>query len=448
MSAAADERLVERRLGRSAAQKATAELTQLLATAIRAANSGTMMTGPAGRGDLAVISGLERLIVRPDPAHGDRQLQVHAVLELRGEHAPPKLLSRPSSKADLAEARVAWVRDRLVRLEDQARHLVEALGGAPGHGRVPVGVLTRSVHATAPVDLLGEVAQDDEITRIDAPGLVRFHADSAPVLEGPADWSGRFGARTGGGTIVAVIDGEVAEVPELDGRLARGTNWTQEAWGQPHSHATMVAGLVTTVRGVAPEAAVLNHKVLPRNDAFAVDEFAVESALAAAVESGATVFNCAFGVAQRLDRAARWGRAFADLVAVGVVLIKSAGNDGPGAGSMSAPSDVDGVLVVGAYDPTTTSVATYSGRGPTPGGRETPDLLAPGGSTAAPLAGLATVGGYGYAGYGTSYAAALTSGAAACLMGAADTAITSDDVLAHLVESATRWVDGVPLILA
>lgn len=119
-----------------------------------------------------------------------------------------------------------------------------------------------------------------------------------------------------------------------------------------------------------------------------------------------------------------------------VALAAAAGNNGPSIGGVE--SGYDNGLVVAALDDDDTaasaddSVWESSARGPTPGGRKKPDLIAPGvGITTAQLGG-------GFASFtGTSYSTPMVGGALALLHGAG----VSDPRAARaiLVNSAREW---------
>jgi Subtilase family len=61
----------------------------------------------------------------------------------------------------------------------------------------------------------------------------------------------------------------------------------------------------------------------------------------------------------------------------GILIVTSAGNDGPGSRTISTPADGDSVLAVGAED-SLGVIAAFSSRGPTADGRLKPDFTAPG----------------------------------------------------------------------
>jgi serine protease AprX len=120
-----------------------------------------------------------------------------------------------------------------------------------------------------------------------------------------------------------------------------------------------------------------------------------------------------------------------------MLVIKSAGNDGPGASTMTTPADADGVIVVGGTDLAGTRVGDYSSRGPVQ--RHTrPHLVAPGGEPDGPhLSCCLITGGFGDAGFGTSYAAPQATGAVALLL-QQNPKLKPDDIRDHLLRCAKK----------
>ena len=62
----------------------------------------------------------------------------------------------------------------------------------------------------------------------------------------------------------------------------------------------------------------------------------------------------------------------------GVLFVTSAGNDGPSAGTVNSPATSSKVIAVGATNKYNKQIASFSSRGPGPGGIIKPDIVAPG----------------------------------------------------------------------
>jgi serine protease AprX len=135
----------------------------------------------------------------------------------------------------------------------------------------------------------------------------------------------------------------------------------------------------------------------------------------------------------------------------GLVVVASASNSGPGAGTVAKPGDDPLVVTVGATDDLGTVVksddlmAGFSGEGPTADGFVKPDVVAPGRSLISLRAPASKIDdayptsriGTGYfRGSGTSFSTAITSGAAALLL-QDEPALTPDQVKHRLMSTAT-----------
>ncbi len=107
-------------------------------------------------------------------------------------------------------------------------------------------------------------------------------------------------------------------------------------------------------------------------------------------------------------------RAASTAARKGIVVVNSAGNEGPGSPSLSAPADAFDILAVGAID-SQGIIANFSSRGPTVDGRIKPEVVARGVATY--VAGSFTPQAFVRAS-GTSFACPLVAGCAAVLLSA------------------------------
>jgi serine protease AprX len=331
-----------------------------------------------------------------------------------------------SAPAMLRQSLVAAMRNESYRVVSPAYDEIERLSGtrlgpAPellGTPQIPTLVtqlcwLNRTVRTWAGPEVLAEVAADAAVTGVDVPR--RLMPDAAtpnhaaigfPVFQQTG--------LTGADITVAVIDSEVASGQSaLKGRVVHRRNYTPEPWGNPDSHGTAVAGIIAADDpfngGLAPNAVIYNYKVLATNRLLNSDDFSGALAIQQALEDGADVANCSWGAGPTGPVPSREARAADAAWALGLTIVKSAGNAGPGPSTMTTPADAQGIVVVGATDVDGADVQAYSSRGPA-GARPGPDLVAPGGSNAVPIACCLVQGGFGDAGAGTSYAAPHVSG--------------------------------------
>ncbi len=145
----------------------------------------------------------------------------------------------------------------------------------------------------------------------------------------------------------------------------------------------------------------------------------------------------------------------------GITVVASAGNSGPGNGTVLSPGDDPLVITAGAVDdgaqadPAADTMTTFSSVGPTnPDGWFKPDLVTSGrsvvslrdpGSTVDTQNPTARVGSANFVGSGTSFSSAITSGAAALLL-AADSSATPNTVKGSLLGSATPGPVGNPFV--
>jgi serine protease AprX len=299
--------------------------------------------------------------------------------------------------------------------------------------------LNRTVRTWAGPQVLAEVAADPAMTGVDVPRRILPDADTRNhIAIGLPAFLGRTHL-TGANRTVAVIDSEVASGhPALEGRIVHRRNYTPEPWGNPDGHGTAVAGIIAgkdpVNGGLAPEATIYNYKVLATNRLFNSDDFGGALAIQQALEDGIDVANCSWGAGRTGPTPSREARAADAAWALGMTIVKSAGNAGAGPSTMTTPADAQGVIVVGATDLDGRSVQAYSSRGPA-GAKPGPDVVTPGGSTVGAIACCLVRGGFGDAGIGTSFAAPHGSGLIALFL-QQDPNLVPDQLRQRLRESA------------
>lgn len=314
--------------------------------------------------------------------------------------------------------------------------------GVSAFGRAPITEvcwLNRTVRSWADPRVLAEVATDQSIERFDLPQLLEPELDVTTKTVGAAQYRKNHKV-SGKGIIVAVIDSEVAlSHPALKGRVVHKKNYTNEPWGTPGSHGTAVAGIIASADknypGVAPEATIYCYKVLSENPALRGDDFDGALAIQRALEDDVHIANCSWGAGLVGNAKSRKAKACDAAWNLGLVIVKSAGNRGPGAGTCTVPAEADGIIVVGATDRQGSTLGDYSSRGPAVD-RVRPHLVAPGGGPADGVISCLVGGGFGNVGYGTSYAAPHVSGLLALLL-QREPNLTPDDLRERLIAAST-----------
>lgn len=169
------------------------------------------------------------------------------------------------------------------------------------------------------------------------------------------------------------------------------------------------------------------------------------------------VLNLSFGAT---PRSYYWddplNRAVMKAWKAGIVVVASAGNDGPTPQTITVPGNVPYIITVGAMtdnytpaDPSDDRLASFSAAGPTYEGFVKPEVVAPGGHVWSLMSTKARIaqehptyqndGDY-FTMSGTSQAAAVVSGAVALLL-QAEPGLTPDEVKCKLMASARPAVD-------
>ncbi|MFD5828751.1 S8 family peptidase [Lentzea sp. NPDC060358] len=205
---------------------------------------------------------------------------------------------------------------------------------------------------------------------------------SVPQINAPAAHAAGF---TGKGTTVAVLDTGVDDThPDLADREIGERNFTTSPdSGDHHGHGTHVASTIAGTgaksggkyRGVAPDASILDVKVLGDNGSG--QDSGIIAGMEWAVEQGAQIINMSLGgydtpEIDPLEEAVN--RISAEK---GTLFVIAAGNSGPASTTIGSPGTADAALTVGAVDHDE-RIAEFSSRGPTLAGTLKPDLTAPG----------------------------------------------------------------------
>lgn len=230
---------------------------------------------------------------------------------------------------------------------------------------------------------------------------------------------------------VAVVDSGIDDRhPDLQGRVVDRIDFTGEEPTHPETgtdegrHGTYIAGAVAgsgaasdgEYAGVAPNASLVDVRIMEESGYGSADAATIDSAIEYAVEEAdADVIllslNSIGADPEVIESRVEWA------IDHGVVVVASAGNDGQ-LRSITTPGTTPGAITVGASDGNG-RLLNRSARGPTADGAFKPELVAPGERITVPRAGYTGTGdsGQAYARVtGTSIAAATVAGAGARLL--------------------------------
>ena len=353
-----------------------------------------------------------------------------------------------------------------------ARAAVGAVGGTVTADLT----LVDGVAAVVPAARLAELADAPGILSVSRNSTVTF--TSQPYDPGTAANASNFVRSTGAaplwrygkygkGVGVAVIDTGISPMNDFAGRLVHGPDLSGEGTIiDTYGHGTVMGGLIGgngadsrgrtggAYMGIAPESTLVAVKAAGRNGATDVSTMlqAMHWVSAYKDQFNIRVLSLSWGTDSAQDPAVDpINYAVERLWRQGIVVVVSAGNGGPGAGTITKPGDDPLAITVGAYDDnqnTTTSddsIPEWTSRGPTAQGGTKPDLVAPGRTLVASRSyGSAVEQGNPGAlvspsyikGSGSSEATAVTAGAAALLLQTRPN-LTPDQVKALLKSTAS-----------
>ncbi|TET90192.1 MAG: PKD domain-containing protein [Methanomassiliicoccales archaeon] len=264
------------------------------------------------------------------------------------------------------------------------------------------GHLLNTLTARVPVWYLEEIADRPDVALIHNNIVMYPQLDhSVDAILATSMWG--VGA-TGGPWDLAVADTGIDKThPNLhvewekvvhdSGQLIPGYNDDSGSTDDLHGHGTHIAGIVlsnhSTYKGVAYGMRdMINAKFGFQtdngrgggdySDMMKVVDWAIQTA-------GADVISFSFGGAGFTNGNNGPARYFDAVIDdLGVPIAVSAGNDGPGAGTISRPADAFNILTVGSINDQNSDarsgdfISGFSSRGPLDDGRIKPDVVAPG----------------------------------------------------------------------
>lgn len=429
---------VESRYGKAFASKASDQLCQALATVQQFALESS---APRPRPTILEFS-------RPQ---AEPAAILKSAMTLAGtKQTAPSALIRIARRQLLRDRFAQQVADIKSHLEKRAAPLFAAGLEAIASPTTPSSVvdicwLNATMRSYVDPRHLSEIAADPTLTQLDLPRLLKAELDTTGRRVGAPQFRKRMKV-TGAHITIAVIDSEIDIThPALRERVVQKTNFTKERWGSPGAHGTAVAGIIASAdqqfSGMAPGVTITNYKVVAAGDPLLnSDDFGGSLAIQQALEDGAQIANCSWGTGRASDGSSREAIACDTAWNAGLIVVKSAGNDGPGASTLTTPADADGVIVVGATDRAGKVVQDYSSRGPG-GAKPRPHLVAPGGSEFDAVHSCLIGGGFGGTEFGTSFAAPHVSGLAALLL-AENPGLGPDQVRDQLIAACTLLATG------
>ncbi|MGW8885051.1 S8 family peptidase [Streptomyces sp. NPDC055749] len=207
---------------------------------------------------------------------------------------------------------------------------------------------------------------------------------SVAQIGAPTAWKAGY---TGKGVKIAVLDtGVDATHADLKDQVVAEKNFSESADALDRfGHGTHVASIAAgtgaksggTLKGVAPDAELLNGKVLDDNGYG--NDSGILAGMEWAVAEGAAIVNLSLGGGDTPEIDALEAAVNKLSAEKGVLFAIAAGNEGEGgASTVGSPGSADAALTVGAVDDKDV-LAPFSSRGPRVGdGAVKPDVTAPG----------------------------------------------------------------------
>ena len=314
-----------------------------------------------------------------------------------------------------------------------------------------------SVAADLTPKQIDEIASLDNVSYIEYDGLVHIHLNTARPSFGVNQAVREFhvtGSRNGyvrrytrNDVVIAVIDTgiDTTHVDLADGKVigwfdvvnGRATPYDDEGHGTHVSGIAAGAGIGKwKYRGVAFGAALVGVKVLDATGSGSFSQViaGVQWCVDNRKSYNIRVINMSIGGPSNQPLK----DAINNAVNAGIAVCVSAGNEGPGRGTIGSPGDAEEAITVGAMADLGKNgfyLANFSSRGPTSDGRIKPDICGPGVDIMAARAN--TVDQY-IAFSGTSMSSPFVAGVAALMLDA-NPYLTPQQVKSILARSAIDW---------
>jgi serine protease AprX len=211
---------------------------------------------------------------------------------------------------------------------------------------------------------------------------------SVLAIHAPRAWT----QSNGDGITVAVMDTGIADHPDLRGKVRARVDFVHDGstLADPGGHGTFIAGVIAAnggMKGVAPEASLVSLRVLDANGNGSLANVvkAFDWVLQRGRSTKVDVLNLSWGAPQATSYHKDILSALVEAAWFsGVTVVAATGNEGPAAGSVTAPASDPFVVSVGSFNDKGTASAlddvfsSFTGRGPTLDGFAKPDTLAPG----------------------------------------------------------------------
>lgn len=202
---------------------------------------------------------------------------------------------------------------------------------------------------------------------------------------------------TGKNVGIAVFDTGIFPHEDFDDRVIGMMDLVnnKEVIYDDNGHGTHVSGIIGgsgkaskgTHRGVAPGALIYAVKILDNNGVGSISRAkkGIEHVLSVKHKYNIRLINFSMGMGKKIPQTEKsiLLNALEKAWDEGIIVVCAAGNNGPGAGSVTPPGNLRKIITVGASDDTLVEDNTglkkdYSGRGPTESCIVKPEIIAPG----------------------------------------------------------------------